>query len=376
MAFVFKHFKSRFWFAGYSDERGVRVNRSTRETDRRKAQQIADGWEHACRLARQGVLTTDKAREVVSEILERITDGAETIRSEPTDAYLRRWLAGKGAKNSEATAERYRSTVEKFITHMGARASRPLTAIRVADLDSFVTARAKLRSTKTVSVDLKTLAAAFASAYRQGLISRNPALGVEVAKVKSKERQPFTVEQVRALLAAASGDWKTCILAAYTTGARLSDVVGMRWADLDMAEGVWTYVQGKTDEKTVTPLHPDLHAHLEGIAGDEPAEFVMPSLAGQGTGGCNGLSIQFSKIMRAAGIAQDREDQKSGRTFAALSFHSLRHSFESHLANAGVSAETRRELAGRADEAVQRGYTHLETEMMRQAVAKLPSVVT
>jgi integrase len=180
---------------------------------------------------------------------------------------------------------------------------------------------------------------------------------------------------VRALLTSASGDWKTCILAAYTTGARLSDVVGMRWADLDMAKGVWTYVQGKTGERTETPMHPDLHGHLESIAGDEPAEFVMPTLAGKGTGGCNGLSIQFSKIMRSAGITQDREDQKSGRSFASLSFHSLRHSFESHLADAGVSAETRRELAGRADEAVQRGYTHLQLATMRQAVEKLGRVL-
>lgn len=373
MACVWRHPESKFWFARFTDATGKQVNRTTRQTTRAQAQKVADGFEHAVNLAQGGLLTREKASAVVSEILERVTGGTESLRSEPTDAFLQRWLEHKSAANSATTAERYAGTVEKFLAHLGDRRSHPIAAIRTKDVQSFLTARARERSTKTVAVDGKTLAAAFTFARRQGLIDRNPVEGVEVAKVESMEREVFTPAQVQQLVNAAEGDWKTCVLVGYYIGARLSDVTDLEWTAFDLVGGTVTYRQRKTGEKVTTPLHPELTAHLEAIAGDSSGP-VMPSLHGKGTGGCNGLSMQFNALMRRAGIAQDRATQKSGRSFASLSFHSLRHAFESHLANAGVTAELRRKLTGRATDASQRTYTHLEMATMREAVAKLPTL--
>jgi len=52
----------------------------------------------------------------------------------------------------------------------------------------------------------------------------------------------------------------------------------------------------------------------------------------------------------------------------------LRHSFTSGLANAGVSAELRMKLTGHSSEAVHRGYTHHELDVLKSAVSKLPSL--
>lgn len=372
MSHLWKHPKSPYWFVQFVAEDGRRVNRSTKSSDRRKAQAIGDGWEHAARLARQGTLSTERARSVVSEILERTTDGVESIRSVPANAFFKDWLAHKAATKSEATAERYRATVAQFLIHLGERAAKPLTAIRPADVQAFLTGRGKVRSPKTVKVDAKSLSAAFAYARRQGLIDRNPVEAVELPKVVSQERAAFSVEQVGLLVNAATGDWRTAILVAYFTGARLSDVVNLQWRDFNLVDGTLSYRQRKTGEPVTTPLHPELLAHMEAIAGDSAGP-VMPSLAGRTTGGKSGLSSQFNGIMRAAGIAQDRTVQKSGRTFAALSFHSLRHTWESALAGADVSPELRRELVGRADAATQKTYTHLEQSNLRHAIAKLPS---
>ena len=97
----------------------------------------------------------------------------------------------------------------------------------------------------------------------------------------------------------------------------------------------------------------------------------MPSLVGKLTGD---LARQFTKICRAAGIDQKVQHGANGRAFALRSFHSLRHSFESHLANANVSPEMRRGLGGRASEAVQKRYTHLELATMRTELGKLPGL--
>lgn len=374
MACVWKHPASKFWFARFTDERGVQRNRTTRQTDRRTAQTLADAWEHACRLAKRGELTEARSRAVVSEILERVSAGTESIRSVPANQFFGDWLAHKTSTKSAGTAERYETTVRQFLAHLGERAARPLGAIRPADLQNFFTARGKTRSAKTISVDCKTLSAAFTLARRQGLIDKNPLDLVELPKIESREREPFTPDQVRLLVDTATGDWRTAILAAYFLGARLGDVTNLQWRDFDLVAGTVSYRQQKTGEKVTAALHRELLGYLLGIAGDTAGP-LTPSLANRITGGHNGLSAEFNRLMRQAGIGQNRTTQKSGRSFATLSFHSLRHGFESLLANLSVSAELRRELTGRASEATQRGYTHLQLETQRRAVDKLPSVL-
>jgi integrase len=121
-------------------------------------------------------------------------------------------------------------------------------------------------------------------------------------------------------------------------------------------------------------LHPDfvswLSTQRRGIAKAK----VFPELAGKGTGGRHGLSGRFKAIMEAANIkgrtVRDGESSKGRRT-SSLSFHSLRHSFVSALANAGVPAEVRQKLSGHADDRSHATYTHHETETLRAAIAKV-----
>ena len=90
-------------------------------------------------------------------------------------------------------------------------------------------------------------------------------------------------------------------------------------------------------------LHPDLLAHLEGLAGkDTPEEYVMPSLAGLESGGKRGLSRQFHQLMHDAGVDRREVTNPAGRKFAKRSFHSLRHTFASDLANSGSNPELTR----------------------------------
>jgi site-specific recombinase XerD len=88
------------------------------------------------------------------------------------------------------------------------------------------------------------------------------------------------------------------------------------------------------------------------------------------------LSKHFRKIMDRARIEQRviRERSKSGRNVNALSFHSLRHSFSSILANAGVAQEMRMALTGHTTRAIHAKYTHHEWEPLRDAFAALPRI--
>lgn len=65
---------------------------------------------------------------------------------------------------------------------------------------------------------------------------------------------------------------------------------------------------------------------------------------------------------------------KNGRKRSSLSFHSLRHSFNSAMANAGITQEIRQRLTGHASKAINDRYTHAELETLGNAVGAVPSL--
>ncbi len=97
------------------------------------------------------------------------------------------------------------------------------------------------------------------------------------------------------------------------------------------------YTRAKTGLKLTVPLHPDLLAHVEALAGtDQPAPFVLPSMADRKPGGRKGLSESFKAIVRRAGLDLQTVQGGGTRMISRRTFHAPRHSFTSALANAGV----------------------------------------
>jgi integrase len=106
-----------------------------------------------------------------------------------------------------------------------------------------------------------------------------------------------------------------------------------------------------------------------------PRAPMFPTLASVGTGGRHGLSGQFANIMTKAGIqGKKTQHAQGGHVLSNLSFHSLRHSFNSALANKGVPQELRQRLSGHASAEMNKLYTHHEIETLRQAIALIPGV--
>jgi integrase len=377
MASVHRHSSGRspYWFASYLGEDGKFKLRSTRQTDRNKAMSVALEFERGARLARAGELTEAQARNVLSDILERTT--GDTIRAIAAKDFFEDWLTAKEANTSAGTAQRYRATVALFLKSLGVKAGRTLGSVATKDVQRFLNQRrTNGAASKTVSTDLKSLSAAFNRAFREGIIPANPCLAVEIAAVVSEERDVFTAQQVGLLVNAADGDWKTLVLIGYFTGARLRDCATMRWAGVNLAAGTLEYTPAKTRAKgkVIVPIHPELERHLMTLAGDEPEEFLCPSLAGRYAGGMGGLSYGFKRVMEAAGIDSGETAGQGKRRFSRLTFHSLRHSFNSALANAGVPQELRMKLTGHSTVAVNTGYTHHELATLKGALGKLPAL--
>jgi integrase len=246
------------------------------------------------------------------------------------------------------------------------------------DIQNFLTQRHKegKLSATTINLEGKILGVAFNRARRQGLIPTNPAEAVDLPEKRSVERGVFTPAEIRMLLDAAKGsDWETGILLGYCTGARLSDCTKMEWENVDLANSTLKFFEAKNQKQIVLPLHPDLAAHLEKLAStDEPQKHITPHMAELGPGGRRGLSEGFKRIVRKAGLDLQTVQGTGVRKISKRTFHALRHSFTSALANAGVSPELRMKLTGHKSAEIHRGYTHLEMDTLKGAIKKLPGL--
>lgn len=375
MASVHRRPDSAYWHAAFRGPDGRLILRSTKQADRTAALTIALEYERAAKLAKRGELVEAQAREVLKDIMKR-ADIGETLQCISIKDHFNSWMAGKTARKAAQTAKRYQCVVNDFLAMMDTRANKPLTALTAGDIERFLNRRyARELAPRTVVLDIKIIRTALNQARRQGLIPTNPAEAVELPAVEGIERGTFTPAEVKMLVESAEGEWKTLIMTAYFTGARLSDCCKMQWDDLDLTAAKLTYTQGKTGAKLQAPIHPDLLAHLENLAGkDTPERFIMPHMANLKPGGRHGLSEGFKRIMRKAGLDLQTVQGMGKRMISKRTFHALRHSFASALANAGVTPELRMKLTGHKSDAVHRNYTHHDWANLENAMGKMPGL--
>jgi integrase len=295
-------------------------------------------------------------------------------RSQPKLLVFFRFLVG-GQKDLHQTRRLPALRAGEY-EFLGDKALKTLGSITPGDIAAYRDARLSGDgvSTGTLLVDFKIIKSVFANARRHGLITHSPAEAVELPVNKPLERDVFSSEEIRALLKVATPEWQTAILVGYYLGARLSDAVALRWDCVDLARGLIHYTQGKTGRKVLTPIHQDLETQLLAIAdSDNPVGHLCPTLTKTRTNGQGGLSAQFKRLMKVAGV-DCLELHAAHNKFSRKSYHSLRHSFTSHLANLGVSADVRMKLVGHKTLDVHQRYTHVELEPQRAAIAALPSL--
>ena len=363
--------KSPYWYCAYTLPDGRRAYRSTKQRDRKKASDICRALEKASEKARANELTEVQVRKLLDEVLESV--GQQPLQSESVRSFFTNWLSGKQLAITKGTHTHYKKVLGRFLEGLGERADKSIANVRPRDIAAFRDERFKADgiSTGTLLLELKAIRSVFSTARRHGLILHNPAEAVDMPTNKALSREVFTPEEVRALLDVAPEEWKTLILSGYYLGGRLRDLATLSWEAIDLASGIIFYTQGKTGQKVEVPIHPDLADRLQSIARDDPRGRLCPTLAKAGADGRNGLSNQFARLMVQAGL--DQHKVQSGRNqFSRKSFHSLRHSFSSALANAGISADVRMKLTGHKSVDVHQRYTHMQLEPLKQAIETLP----
>ena len=380
MASITKHPKSKYYSARFTDALGRRVCRSTKQTHHKKAQAVADAWEKAAQQARLHELTQAASTKVLGELMQQ-TMGESLNRQTIADTLNGYVEAARTTLRSPATVKRYEPVVTSFLAALGAeRISASVASLTAAEIEVWHRSEIeKGKSASTADYGLKVISAALARAKRLGLLLHNPAEAVRTFGHASESRQPFTDAEVAALLKIASKEWRGMILLAAWAGLRLADAAGLTWGNVDLEQKTLTFRPSKTKSKDGQPLVVSLCSELvtalEALQRGIGAAPLFPSLHGRKPGSHGGLSNEFARLMKAAGIDREKGQEKKGkgRQTRAKSFHSLRHTMISRMANAEVSADVRKAIAGHSTDSAHQRYTHLSLDAQRQAIEKLPS---
>ena len=99
-------------------------------------------------------------------------------------------------------------------------------------------------SRATIRKTIVTLKAAWNRAIKRGIIVSNPFAGEKLAKVQSKQKRIFTVEEIDAMCDAGRVWWTAFIRLGFTTGLRLGEMLSLTWADVD-EDGMQVIVSAK-----------------------------------------------------------------------------------------------------------------------------------
>jgi integrase/recombinase XerC len=205
---------------------------------------------------------------------------------------------------------------------------------------------------------------------REGVIKENPAKGLRGPRQEKKLPHFLTLADVRKLLSAPPDtDWagrrdRAIIETLYAAGLRVSELVGLDLTDLDLSDGVAT-VRGKGKKERLAVLGaavaalnrwlPD-RAELLAKAKKETAAVF---LGNKGTRlNVRSVGRLLAKHLRTAGL--------DPRT----SPHTLRHSFATHLLDAGADIRGVQELLGHKSLATTQVYTHVTTKRIQESYKK------
>ena len=389
--------RSPFWYVSYRTPDGKQRFRSTKETERAKAEAFAAAITESLNKAKIGSLTETAARSILSDLYLEIN--GQKLQFTTVRAWFDACLARVGKLRGQTTHKRYMAVIGDFLAFIGpARANAPVESLTSDEIQRFTDARLEEgRAAKTVQNDLKPIGKFLKDAERKGLLLKSPMGAVEIPEAEGETRDPFSEAELSSLLTylsatgdaegkslpaaerASRGDWRTAVNLGLFVGSRLGDATNLRWSNVDYTRKQIRFIpeKGRKKRELMVPMHPDLEAYLLTLpSSDKPDGFLCRTLGGAIPGGRASLSKEFAAILTAAGIDRRAGQKKhgKGRTFFRLGFHSLRHTFNSMMADAGVSIELRSKLTGHSTLAMNDRYTHLADATKRRAIEAIPSL--
>lgn len=363
---AWKYKRGEVWWIG-TRANGRLIAKSTGEQDEGKAQEQLASLESMEAAQRAGRLNRELFEALTGAHLEvlRLFESLDT------------WLVETTNPN---TRNNYGSFAKQFKEAMPH--NPPLADITHEEVRLFMAGIRSQKRPSTANLALRCSKAFFGRF--KGALRKDPTEGIPTFKEDAAKvnREAFTPEQIRQVVAVASPFWRCAAALAFYSGLRLSNVAMLRVGQLDFKAG--KVVVART-VKTGAPVSVKLPASVVAMlrqaipTGAGADDYVWPEQAKHAeSNNVTNLSDQFATLLVNAGIRKERAGAGNGkagrRTVNPLTFHSLRHSLISALANAGANQQVVKKLVGHASDRINDVYTHIGQDTLDKAVALLPDI--
>ena len=312
-------------------------------------------------------IAEQKAREEDAKPALAIADGFEAFKSSK-----RRKDCG------DRTLSGYESQYETFANWMKKTYPKvtELRKVTAAEADAFSSYLLTSYSANTHNKYITLLAYVWKVLKEPARITDNPWGQIVKKSVTMHVRRELTVEELTRVCGKLEGEMRLLFALGIYTGLRLGDCATMEWGKIDLARGFLQTNPHKTSKTLVRiPLHPTLAGMLSEIPSNEHTGFVLKEIAETYLHNSSILTHRIKKAFTRAGIKTTAKCKDGKNARVDVGFHSLRHTFVSLSANAGVPLTVVQAIVGHTNPMMTRHYFHASDDALKGAVAALPDVI-
>lgn len=290
---------------------------------------------------------------------------------EPFEGYL-----AAERRYSRYTVRNYRQAFDDFYRWSSANGlwARGIEALSTRDLRDFVIEAQRRFDRRTLHNHASGLRSFFKYWQRAGRLRRNPLVGVPLPKLEKRLPRFLTEPQMKLLLAAPQrlmenhaidphDAWRDrlALELLYGAGLRISELDGLTYEALDEESAV-VRVRGKGGKERLCPIGKVALAVLQHFRAHHarpasPAHYILVNRDGTRMG-IRAVQLMLKRYLGLTGLPLD------------LTPHKLRHSYATHLLNAGADLRLVQELLGHAQLTTTQVYTHVSVARLKEVYAK------
>jgi len=271
---------------------------------------------------------------------------------------------------SAHTVRSYRSDLEQLLVFVAARAGCDPAALPCSALDrdavrAFLVDRLRTNRRSSAARKLSAVKRLVCDLLRRGLLAVDPTAGIQAPRADRKLPAHLTVDDTFRLLAAPDAATpaglrdRAILEVTYSCGLRVSELVGLNWADIDAGLGV-VRVRGKGRKERIVPIGETALAALAAYRAQ------IPTLCGRKVPSPDAVFLnQRGGRLTVRSVARlvDRYTLTGGVN-GKISPHALRHSFATHLLGAGADLRAIQEMLGHASLSTTQKYTHVDLDQL------------
>ena len=308
----------------------------------------------------------NEAKALKSEIESRLNRNDYVIQNQHInlEEFTNNYIAYLKSTLSESSYIRYQVSLNKFMEFTHKRNLFYLSSVTQEEIDIYKSARAKIRSPKTVNEDLRLIKNLFNRAVEYKYLRHNPAQNVKRLKYIPKPPKYYTIDELKKIYGASSHRHNLIWRFLVKTGLRRGELFNLEWTDIDF-EGklvkiqIKDYWQPKNSQPRNIPMTVEVYNILqERKQLNESERWVFSTPSGN----------QYSDLRRCLVETLAKLEIKG-------SMHSFRHTFASHLVMQGVSLAVVQKLLGHSTIAMTMKYAHLSPDHLADEIKILDEVI-